>query len=164
MRMTAEEKLRAVLEYMDDSSSITSICKKYRKNKSDIQYWINLYKRFGEAPFTGLQAKRVYSREEKLKAIKEVMSGRVSGRQKALELGSPNPDVVNDWIDLYRERGESAVQQSRGRKKYMLHEDRQRYLADKELRARIEFLEAENDYLKKSYSLIQEKNRQSKKK
>jgi hypothetical protein len=71
---------------------------------------------------------------------------------------------VNDWIALCKARGESAIQQSRGRKKYMLHEDRQRYLADNELRARLKFLEAENDYLKKSYSLIQEKDKQSKKK
>ena len=33
--------------------------------------------------------------------------------------------------------------------KYMLHEDRLKFLADKELKARCKHLEAENEYLKK---------------
>ena len=50
------------------------------------------------------------------------------------------------------------------RKNYLLHEDRQNKIASDELKERIKYLEAENEYLKKSYSLILERNRQTKKK
>ncbi|MFA5762240.1 MAG: helix-turn-helix domain-containing protein, partial [Bacilli bacterium] len=59
--------------------------------------------------------------------------------------------------------GTDAIQVSRGRKSYRLHADRQKYLANKELKARLTYLEAENAYLKKVYSLIQEKSRRTKK-
>ena len=75
------------------------------------------------------------------------MKGEKSGRQVALELAIPNADTVNDWVKLYKEKGEAAIQVIRGRKKYMLHADRQAYLADKELKTKIRNLEDERGFL-----------------
>lgn len=164
MQRKPSEWFAIVKEYYLCNISITKLAKKRKCDPAKLKYLIKLYELHGEFPFTDNQKERFYTREEKLKAIEEYLSGTKSGRQIALELGSPNPDIVRDWRQLYEEKGEEAIQVSRGRKKYLLHEERQAYLADKELRARNEHLELENEYLKKSLALAFKKNKRLKKK
>ena len=164
MKHTNSEKLHILKEYIDDKRSVTDLCKKYQIDKSKLLYFIHLYEKHGETPFTDEQEKRIYTREEKLKAIEDVKSGKKSCRTVGIELGCPNPHTVQDWVKKFNEGGPDAIQISRGRKGYMLHADRQAYLAQKELKERNEHLEAENAYLKKLYSLIQEKKELSKRK
>ena len=165
MRYNAQMWLDIVHEYLDEKASMTFLCRKYKVDASKVKYRVNLYLLYGDKPFTDEQANRVYTREEKLKAIHLVLDKKKSSRQVGLEMCIPNPHTVQDWVKKYKKEGEEAIQISKGRKKYMLHEDRQRYLADKELKARNKFLEMENDVLKKSLALISKrKDYQSKKK
>lgn len=154
----------AVHEHLDDGVPMTKIANRHKIDLAKIKYAVKLYLLHGEAPFTDGQANRVYTREEKLEAIKSVLSGEKSARQVALEKAVPNPHTVQDWVDKFKKDGEEAIQGSRGRKKYMLHEDRQKFLADKELRARNKHLELENEYLKKSLALAFKKDKRFKKK
>ena len=85
-------------------------------------------------------------------------------RAISVDLGLTDPGIVRDWVKKYRQSGEDAIQTTTGRKNYLLHEERQNKIASDELKERIKYLEAENEYLKKSYSLILERNRQTKKK
>jgi len=164
MVRTKQDWLDMIHAYLDDKASITELAKKYSISADRLKYKIKLYQLHGDMPFADEQEKRVYTREEKLQAIKDVMSGHVSGRQMALDLGIPDPDTINDWIALFKAKGPDAIQISRGRKSYMLHADRQKYLADKEMKARLNHLELENAYLKKSLALSLKKNNRSKKK
>ena len=164
MKHTNSEKLKILKEYVDDKASVTYLVKKYQIDKAKLLYFIHLYEKHGETPFTDEQEKRIYTREEKLKAIEDVKSGRKSCRTVGVELGCPNPHTVQDWIKKFDKGGADAIQVSRGRKSYMLHEDRQAFLAQKELKERNKHLEAENEYLKKLYSLIQKKKELSKRK
>jgi len=91
------------------------------------------------------------------------LSGKKSARQVAAEVGTPDADSVGEWVRKYKEKGEEGIQISRGRKKYMLHEDRQRFLADKELKDRCKHLEDENEILKKSLALALKKDKRLRK-
>ena len=142
---------------------MTKLVKKYNYDLAKLKYLVKLYQMHGEKPFLE-QDKRFYTREENLESNKLVMFNQKSARQLALEKGMPSPHVIQDWVEKFKKEGADAIQVSRGRKGYRLHADRQRYLADKELRERLTYLEAENAYLKKAYSLIQEKSRRTKKK
>lgn len=164
MKYNAEQKLQMVREYLEDKISAVKLSKKYGYDLGKIKYMIKLYEMHGRAPFDERQASRIYTREEKLNAIKSVLSKEKSTREVALELAIPNPHTIQDWVKKFREKGEEGIQISRGRKQYLLHEDRQRYLANKEMTERLKALELENDYLKKSLALISKKNKQSKKK
>ena len=148
MRRNAQMWLKIVHEYLDGKEPMTVLCRKYKVDLSKLKYRANLYLLYGEKPFTDEQAERVYTREEKLRAIHLVLDGKKSSRQVALEMAIPNPHTVQDWVKKYKTQGEEAIQVSRGRKKYMLHEDRQRFLAERELKQRNKFLEMENDVLK----------------
>jgi len=164
MERRPSEWLKFIKMYVDDGVPMMDISRKYKVDVSKLKYKVKVYKLHGEAPFTDEQEKRIYTREEKLKAIKTVISGEKSGRQVAIELGIPNARIVHDWVDKFKKEGEEAIQVSRGRKKYMLHKDRQAFLADKEIKARCEHLEAENEYLKKSLALAFKKDKRLKKK
>lgn len=163
MNRRPSEWLKYVKMHIDNDVPMKKLAEKYKFDISKLKYKVKLYLIHGEFPFTDEQEKRIYTREEKLKAIQTVLKGEKSGRQVALELAIPNADTVNDWVKLYKEKGEAAIQVSRGRKKYMLHHDRQAYLADKELKARCKHLEDENEFLKKSLALALKKDKRLKK-
>ena len=156
--------LKCIKLHVDHGVPMTKLAEQYNLDLSKLKYKVKVYLKFGESPFTDEQEKRIYTREEKLNAIKTILSGEKSGRQVALELAIPNPHIVQDWVALFKEKGEEAIQVSRGRKKYMLHEERQRYLADKELKARCKHLEDENEFLKKSLALALLKDKRLKRK
>ena len=162
MKLTMDAKLKMIKEYLDEQVPMTKLVKKYNYDLAKLKYLVKLYQLHGETPFV-YQDKRIYTREEKLEAIKIVMTNQKSARQLALEKGMPSPHVIQDWVEKFKKEGTDAIQVSRGRKSYRLHADRQKYLANKELKERLTYLEAENAYLKKVYSLIQEKSRRTKK-
>ena len=164
MERRPSEWLKIVKLYVDDGVPMTKLAKKYKFNVSNLKHKIRLYEIHGEKPFTDEQGERIYTREEKLEAIKAVMSGQKSSRQVAAEVGTPDPDTIGEWIRKYKEKGEEGIQVSRGRKKYMLHEDRQKFLADKELKDRCKHLEDENEILKKFLALALLKDKRLKKK
>ena len=164
MRKNAQMWLKIVHEYLDGKERMTVLCRKYKVDLGKLKYRAKLYLLYGDKPFTDEQENRIYTREEKLKAIQLVLDGKKSSRQVALEMAIPNPHTVQDWVKKYKTQGEEAIQVSRGRKKYMLHEDRQRFLADKELKARCKHLEDENEILKKSLALALKKDKRLRKK
>ena len=163
MNRRPSDWLKWVKMYIDSGIPMTVIAGKYHLDISKLKYRVKLYQVHGEVPFTDDQEKRIYTREEKLKAIQTVLSGEKSARQVGIELGTPHADTVNDWVNLYKAKGEQAIQISRGRKKYMLHEERQAYLANKELKVKCKHLEDENEFLKKSLALALKKNKRLKK-
>lgn len=164
MKRRPSDWLKFVKMYVNDGIPMMQIAKKYNFSVSHLKHKVNIYLVHGETPFTDEQEKRVYTREEKLNAIKIVLSGEKSGRQVAAEIGTPDSDTVNDWVKLYREKGEAGIHTSKGRKSYMLHEERQAFLADKELKEKCKHLEDENEILKKSLALALKKDKRLRKK
>ena len=164
MKRRRSDWLKYVKMYVDNGVPTDVIAKKYKLDASHLKHKIKVYMIHGESPFTDEQEKRIYTREEKLKAIKTVLSGEKSGRQMAAEIGTPDSDTVNEWIKLYKKKGEDGIQTSWGRKNYMLHKERQRYLADKEIKAKCKHLEEENEFLKKSLALALRKDKRLRKK
>ena len=163
MKRTGADWLRYIKMYTEKGIPMMEISKKYNFDVSNLKYRVRLYELYGEKPFTDLQGERIYTKEEKLEAIQKVLSGKISSRQLSLELGHPDPKILLDWIRLFKTKGPDGIHISRGRKKYLLHEDRQRYLADKELKERNTHLEIENEILKKSLALALKKDKRLRK-
>ncbi|HHU59371.1 TPA: hypothetical protein GXZ34_00390 [bacterium] len=73
-----------------------------------------------------------------------------------------DPRVVGGWIIKFQKQGEESIKDTHSRSHYLIHEDRLQVEANKKLLERLEYLEAENEYLKKSHSLTQKRRQQSK--
>lgn len=80
MKYNAESKLRMIHEYLEKKQTMLALSKKVWLHLSKIKYMIKLYEMYGKAPFDDRQASRIYSREEKLNAIKSVLSKQKSTR------------------------------------------------------------------------------------
>lgn len=129
-----------------------------------LKYNVALYLRHGEGAFTDQSEKTVYSRAMKLKAVKRYLDGNESIRLISVDFGLADPTILSGWIKKYQNGGEEALQTSYSRPNYALPEDRQKKIENQEIKERLEHLEAENEYLKKYYSLILERSRRLKKK
>ena len=164
MRLTSEEKLGMVLEHLEQGITLRELSERYRYDISSIKYFVGLYRIHGEDIFLKREELMTYERDFKLKAIKRKLSEDISLRQLALQLGLIDPALLRDWVDLYQAKGEEGIQTTHGRKPYLRHEDRLDKIASDEVKERLEYLEAENAYLKKLYALILKRGKRAKQK
>lgn len=164
MKLTLEEKLRNAKLHVDEGVPLYEISKKYGIDVAHLKYDILLYKKWGEKPFLKEQIRKPYTREMKLKAIKEHLEEGKSLRQIVLELMLTQPGIVADWVRKYKKEGEAAIQDTYPREAYKHHDDKILEKEHKKLLEDLERTKAENEYLKKLYSLILKRSKRSKKK
>ena len=139
MRFTLEEKLRYVKLHLEENVPIYEIEKKYGLRAENLKYFCRLYKRHGERAFQKEEGKRIkYTKEVKLKAIKEHIQEGKSFREIGVELMLTDSNIVGDWLNKYKIGGE--------------------VLED------LERTKAENEYLKKSFPQVLKRSKQIKKK
>lgn len=162
MKITKEQKLKMVQEHLEEGIPLSELVKKYNYNISNVKYQCALYQRYGPEAFKNRGIK-TYTREEKLEAIKRNKAG-TSMRQIALEMGLSDASIIRDWVRMYEKKGESGIKDTNSRSHYLLHEERLNKIALDSMQDRMQYLEAENEYLKKLYSLILERSKQLKRK
>ena len=115
-----EFKLKVVQEYLNGQESMQSLERKYGVHHSDIQKWINNYNRFGEDSLRRSRQKQTYTTEFKLHVIESYLSGELSYRQLAMQMGIPNPALIVSWMNEYRTAGpEALLPKKKGRKRTM---------------------------------------------
>ena len=164
MKLTLEEKLENVKLHIEDGVPLYEIQRTRGQNVSSLKYFVALYRKWGEKAFIKNQERRQYSRETKLKAIKEHFENNKSYRQIAVDLMLTEPGIVSDWVAMYKEKGEESIKDTCSREAYKHHDDK---VLEKEYKKLLEDLErtkAENDYLKKSFPLVLERSKQPRKK
>ena len=160
MRYNKLQKFQIIREHIDKGVSLGDLQEKYKIDHAKLTYLIALYRKYGPSPFQ--DNIRSYSRELKLSSIRRVLEGDESIRQVALDIGLPEASTLGDWIKIYKEKGIDSIRDSWSRAHYLKHEDRLNKIAEDSLRDRIKYLEAENEYLKKIYSLTQKGNKKEK--
>lgn len=100
----------------------------------------------------------------KLEAIHDILTSGKSYAQKAIELMLTDPKIIGDWMEKYKEGGEEAITDTHSREAYKHRDDKILEKNYKKLLEDLERTKAENEYLKKSYSLILKRSKPSKKK
>jgi transposase len=163
MKFSNKDKLRIVKEHLEQGLTLKELRDRYHLDFAKMKYVIALYRKHGESVFVN-RDRRKYTREFKLDAIHRYLQGKESYYELGVDLGMINPGIIKDWVDKYKAEGEASIKTTNGRKSYLKHEDRLDKVADESLKKRLEYLEAENAYLKKLYSLIQKRSRREKKK
>lgn len=168
MKWTKEEKLKMVLEYKKNCYIPT--VKGYSRNTvyHHIITWAKIYDIYGES---GLEHRsRHWTYEDKAKAVQRVLDGE-SYNEVAHSLGMSTISPISTWHQKYLEFGWDGLKlDGRGRKRKMgskpIKPSKSKSQAEEivELRKRLEYLEAENAYLKKLAALVQQRKAQEQKK
>ena len=168
MRWTKEEKLKMVLEYKKNGfTPIVKGCTKKTLHEH-IRKWAKVYELYGE---NGLEHQsRHWTYEDKINAVQRILDGE-SYCDVAHSLGMSMETQVLTWHRKYLELGWDGLKlDGRGRKRKMgnktIKPSKSKSQAEEivELRKRLEYLEAENAYLKKLAALVQQRKAQEQKK
>ena len=162
MKFTKEQKLAMAREHVDDHVPLYQLYEKYGIGGQHAKYFIALYKKHGAKAFEDKGRKTSYNRSLKLECIKRHLEGGESQYSIAIDIGLPEPSIIRDWIKLYKTKGEAAIIGTTSRKNYVLSDERKHIKAHKRLIKRNEYLEAENEVLKKWYALILQRSESSK--
>lgn len=100
-RFTFEQKLEAVTEHLINGISMSVITKKLQCYESNIRRWIARYKTFGVDGLKHNIKKLKYSKELKLDAVQEYISGTRSLIDICIKYKIKNVIQLQNWISLY---------------------------------------------------------------
>ena len=158
MKYSFEIKLKAVKAIKKGiliKEPYNKICRQWRDR---VKHWEKIYDKHGEDGLKRQYRKHTY--KEKLDVIKEVIKGN-SINQVSINRNIPIKSIV-DWLNLYRQKGISGLKLVNKRKvlknKLKSKDNKSSYTKEE-----IEYILAENEYLKKLHALVQEKNQKNQK-
>ena len=166
MKYTYEIKLEAVKSIKKGILIDEPYNKISRQWRDRVKYWEKIYDLHGE---NGLKRQyRWHTYKEKLDVVKEVIKGN-SINQVLINRNIPIKSIV-DWVNLYRQKGISGLKYEVTRRPLMknINSEIKNKLKNnnsdsKYTKEEIEYILAENAYLKKLHALVQEKNRKKQK-
>lgn len=157
-----------VLEYKKNGFTPTVDGCSRATMRNRIIMWSRVYELYGE---NGLEHRgRHWTSEDKIHAVQRVLEGE-SYHEVAYSLGMSTETQVLTWHRKYLELGWNGLKlDGRGRKRKMgnkpIKPSKSKTQAEEivKLRKRLEYLEAENAYLKKLAALVQQRKAQEQKK
>ena len=166
MKYSYEIKLKAV-KALKKGILIKEPYNKISRHWRDIvKHWEKIYDIHGENGFKRRYRKHTY--KEKLSAVKEVINGN-SINQVAIRRNLTAKSIT-DWLKIYRQKGISGLKYEVTRRPLMknINSEIKNKLKNnnsdsKYTKEEIEYILAENAYLKKLHALVQEKNRKNQK-
>lgn len=162
-KYSEEYKLQIVHEYLAETNGGTkAIGKKYGIAHSQIRQWVAQYKQNGCIT----KPTQKFSAEFKLKVLNYQQEHDLSDLQTSLAFGITHLATISAWRKKYVTGGYEALSQKRGRtpkvprpKSRIPKKPREEWTEHEEL----EYLRMENEYLKKLYALIQEREQNEQK-
>jgi len=159
-RYSAELKYQAVAEYLSGGGSLRKIIKKYgMRSTHQLRDWIKMYNSHTELKsYTGgscMTKGRNTTYEERIALVKECIEngynyGKIAEKYKV------GYQQIYTWVRKYKENGESALKDHRGRHKkdYIPQTEEERLkLEIATLKRQLYLAQMENDVLKKLQEL-----------
>ena len=168
-KLTREQKIE-IYHKRKSGVSLQELTTVYKIKRENIIYLIRLIEKHGEGILRN-DKNRYYSPSLKEEIINKVLLDNHSINSIAIEYGLSSNGMLCNWINSYKENGYVIVEKTRGRRSTMKPKLNKEYtdMTPEEKNEfnekRIQYLEAENEYLKKLRAVVQaRKNRQPKKK
>ena len=114
-RVSPEEKLQAVHEYLDGRGGLSVIAQKYGVGHSLFRQWLGKYQSFGESAFMKTGHNASYSIEFKQTVIDAYLSGKGSFKTLAIKYKIPSFETVRRWLLMYNSHKELKTSGTGGR-------------------------------------------------
>lgn len=113
-KVSPEEKLRAVYEYMEGKGSLKTIAQKYGIGCTPFRQWIQKYQAFGESAFIKTGHNASYSVEFKQTVIEDYLAGKGSFLNLAIKYKIPSFETVRRWVLMYNSHKEPKASRTGG--------------------------------------------------
>ena len=150
-------RLRAA-ELYDEGHGRASIAALLGIPEETVRKWLDVYRSAGIEALAMMGKKHnTYSFETKLAAVKAVVDEGMTRPEAMAKFGIASTSSFKKWLEAYREEGPEALKpKPKGRPRGSGSPPKE-LTREQELERRIQKLEAENAYLKKSIALKAEK-------
>lgn len=165
VKYSLKEKLAIVISISRGQQSRRSAAKQLGTNPITVSRWVNLYKHHGKP---GLELRYgSYGGPFKVEVILYMLKNHLSLVQTAAHFGIPQDYTVGRWFNTYKSHGTAGLlKETRGRKSISMSKKGAKKIklsptdpATRKfasLEEEVEYLRAENAFLKKLDALIQE--------
>lgn len=159
-----EERVKAIKLYTEEKMSPAKIANQFETCHSVVEQWIRIYKEHG---FDGLKIKphnMVYSKEFKMKVIKDVLENHIKGTSAAAKYNLSHSTITRWCVEYMKGIKMSGHKNIITAEQAAALREKYKHTKDPEMKAaleRNEYLEMENEALKKLKALIEQ--RQTKK-
>ena len=111
-----ENKLKAVLEYLDGNTSQVAIAKKYNVSVASFQIWIRKYKSEGEDGLKPSATYKKYNKKTKYSAVLDYLNGVASQEEICKKYRISSKTQLQRWILWYNGHNELKNSPSGGNK------------------------------------------------
>ena len=169
MKLTMEDKIK-IVELKEQGLGYRTIAKQFKVGKTTIENIWHHYENYGIEGIKHPPKSRKYSAKLKLEIINRVLQGE-SKTRLAAEYNLYGAGTIVSWMKKYEEIGYNGLEGEQGRPKIMTKEEKKKTPLSKsereefnELKKKLEYLEMENEILKKLDALVKERLKQQKKK
>lgn len=100
-RFSSEEKYEILMTYYNGNHTTEEIAKQYKVHTHTIYDWLYKYEELGAEGLKESEGWKRYSKELKLAAVRDYMSGKYSLREIVLKYKISDKSVLKKWIKLY---------------------------------------------------------------
>lgn len=164
VKYSIKQKQSVVLSILSGRLSIKGAARELGCHKSGIQRWLSQYKQAGKKGFKFRNG--YYDDQFKLQVVRYHLKKGLSLKQTAIDFKIPNEGVISRWLKEYECLGASGLaNKPRGRKRTIMAKKTRKKMdtsadpaAQKlaEMQKELDYLRAENAFLKKLRALIQQ--------
>lgn len=164
IKYSLDQKLCAVRSIKSGQDSCLTAARKIGSKENTVQRWLGLYQQHG---IKGLTLRNgSYDGHFKLRVVRYMLKNGLSLIRTAVIFGIPQDSAVGRWLKIYQQSGSAGLlKEMRGKKKVRKVKKTKKKTslttdpaADKvlALQQEVEYLRAENAFLKKLDALIQQ--------
>lgn len=160
MKHPVSVRLSAVQYYLSRKGTLSETALLFGVGKSPLSRWIRAFRQQGES---GLEHRlpRTYTQSFRLQVVRYMMKYKCSSAEASAHFAIPNETLIQQWLKRYREGGAEALHPEKkgvsvpkgksppGSKPFS-------EMTHAELQEELEYLRAENAYLKKLKALREE--------
>lgn len=157
-----QQRLEAALDVLEKGVSLREVARRLGTDHKNVRRWVAFYEQYGAK---GIVSKKeaIYSGDFKLTVVRYMRENHLSLFEAAVKFGISNESVVLAWNRLYESEGAPALyRDNRGKmkksRKYKQSTGAKSVKSDKDsLLEELEYLRAENAYLKKLRALVEQR-------
>ncbi len=156
MTRYSNEQMMSAIKAVEAGGSISQVARQNQMSKSVLEWTVKCYSEHGER---GLHSHTYnWSAEQKYEVLKYKQENQLSLTETGVRLGI-RPTTILQWERRYLENGISGLEDKKKGRKARKTKPKPPKTREEELLDRIQYLEAENAYLKKLNALVAEREK-----
>ena len=165
-KLTREDKIK-IYELRKEGYTIPLLSSIFSISHSNIEYLVRLIDKHGY-DILRKNKNRYYTPDFKVYCVNRVLKRNESIKSVAIDIGLCADGILHNWIYNYKNNNYTIIEKLKGRKSMKKIDIKDKGLTPderlKQLEKKIQYLEAENEYLKKLNVVVENRVKQQKKK